>query len=187
MKKKIIANGKEHLFLLLDLEISASGSDCDLNHIDVSQVTSMEGLFQHLRFNGDISKWDTSKVETMENIFFNTSFNGDISQWDVSNVKNMERAFYQSKFNGDISQWNVSKVVNMQEMFSYSKFNGDISNWDVSRVKKWNIYFLIQFLTVIFKIGSHTRQTIWKRCLTMLVLLLHTGVFMRIKKREIRQ
>lgn len=141
MKKKIIANGKEHLFVLLDLEISASGSNCDLNHIDVSQVTSMESLFENLRFNGDISQWDTSKVETMERIFYNTSFNGDISKWNVSNVKNMERAFYKSKFNGDISQWNVSSVENMFGMFAESIFNRDISRWDVSAVEHMNWMF----------------------------------------------
>ncbi len=115
------------------------GSNCSLNHLDVSRVKDMREIFHLTAFNGDISKWDTSSVETMAYMFAGTvyhisSFNGDISRWDVSNVKDMSAMFLHSKFNGDISKWNVSRVKKMRGLFFNSRFNGDISNWNVSHV-----------------------------------------------------
>jgi surface protein len=107
MKKKIIIRNKNHLMKALYDEIQANGNQCDLNHFDTSNVTSMNSVF-----------------------YFNNEFNGDISKWDVSNVTDMSRMFEGSKFNGDISEWNVSNVVNMTSMFYRSKFDGDINDWE---------------------------------------------------------
>lgn len=57
-----------------------------LNHIDVSQMTSLADVFFRSDFNGDISLWDTSGVTSLENTFAGSQFNGDISQWDTSRV-----------------------------------------------------------------------------------------------------
>ena len=92
-------------------------NDPQLKTWDVSNVTTMFGLFWHAKdFNQDISNWDVSSV-TSEGMFdmFNSaySFNQDISSWDVSNVTNMTQMFYDAiSFNQDISSWNVSKVTN---------------------------------------------------------------------------
>ena len=95
---------------LIDYFIEQFGNECNLNWIDVSNVTDMSFMF------------------------YASKFTGDISQWDVSSVTNMSYMFHTSKFTGDISQWNVSSVTNMEKMFRSSIFNGDISNWDVSNV-----------------------------------------------------
>ena len=125
---KLIAND-DNIQKLVESEIRRLGLNADLNHIDVSRVTSMTRLFDRSNFNGDISKWNVSSVENMGSMFYGSMFNGDISKWDVSNVINMWEMFSFSKFNGDISKWNISKVGNTGIMFFESDFKGDISDW----------------------------------------------------------
>jgi hypothetical protein len=90
---EIIITSNEQLIELVHKEIQIHGNNCDLNHIDVSNV------------------WN------MSYIFFKTQFDGDISKWNVSKACDMSCMFAYSKFNGDISKWNISKVENMNNMF----------------------------------------------------------------------
>jgi hypothetical protein len=116
MKLKIIAKDKDNLKELIEQEMASNGNECDLNHIDVSQV------------------------EEMDYIFFQSEFNGNISEWDVSNVKYMFAMFIGSKFNGDISKWDVRKLENMDHMLS-DTFNGDISNWKPYNIGEFALLF----------------------------------------------
>ena len=131
----------EELKQIIEERIENEGPECDLNEIDVSNVTDMSGIFEKTEFNGDISGWDVSNVKYMQEMFKNSKFTGensDISNWNVSNVISMRGIFAYSVFDQDISGWNVSNVINMRWMFGGSKFtgkNGDISGWDVSNVK----------------------------------------------------
>jgi surface protein len=144
IKNKLKPNNNKELRLIIWHNIIEHGYNCDLNDIDVSNVTDMSWLFLwdvlH-RFNGDISKWDVSNVTDMSSMFYDTSFNGDISKWDVSNVKDMSFMFGESKFNNDISSWDVSKVENMSNMFIDSTFNKNISNWNVDKVTVHDFIF----------------------------------------------
>ena len=116
----------------------ATGQSCNMNSWDVSQVTSMGGVFYGASaFNADISAWDTSSVTNMYAMFYDASaFNADISAWDTSSVTDMTDMFYDaSAFNADISAWDTSSVTSMAHMFQgASAFNADISAWDTSSV-----------------------------------------------------
>ena len=84
---------KEELGKLIWHYMNVLGPNCDLNFIDVSNITDMSKLFYKSHFNGDISKWDVSNVENMDSMFMNSYFNSDISKWNVRKVKAIKDMF----------------------------------------------------------------------------------------------
>ncbi len=133
-QERIIATD-DNIIGVVYWEIDRLGNQADLNHVDVSRVTTMHNLFTNTDFNGDISQWNVSGVRDMTEMFVRSKFNGDISQWNTAKVEDMSSMFFNSEFNGDISRWNTSNVESMSSMFTRSKFNGNISQWDVSKVE----------------------------------------------------
>jgi surface protein len=99
---------KAELKQIIKKETRENGFDCDLNHINVSNIADMSYLFCNSNFNGDISNWDVSNVTNMQFMFCSSKFNGDISKWDVSNVENMCSMFRKSRFKQDISNWKLN-------------------------------------------------------------------------------
>lgn len=129
-----IATDLASLHMYIQDEIDAHGTECDLNHIDVSQMESLGGVFKDLKFRGDISKWNVSNVKNFTEMFHRSAFDGDISAWDFSSATDATHMFKSSRFTGDISNWNTSSLVHATGMFKSSRFNGDLSRWDTSNV-----------------------------------------------------
>ena len=92
----IVAENRENLIEIIKAAIKRNGSECDLNYVDVSQVTNMRYLFVHSQFNGDISGWDVSNVTDMRGMFRDSLFAGDISQWNVSKETVKDSMFFNS-------------------------------------------------------------------------------------------
>ena len=164
--------GRENSFYTCHLNQDMKIDECepkecyDLSKLDTSQITNMNEIFKHSKFNGDISKWDVSNVTSMEWMFFNAEyFNGDISKWNVSNVVNMSGMFYcVENFDSDIGNWNVSNVTSMDFMFEKAiNFDKNISKWNFDNIK--NCYGMF-FKTVAFldkyhhgyNFGHHTED-----------------------------
>lgn len=129
--EEITARDKKHLKQIINETIKKNGINCNLNFIDVSNITDMSELFLLSYFNGDISKWNVSNVKNMKEMFCHSEFNGNISNWNVSNVKDMTAMFSDSKFNGDISKWHITDETNIHKMFENSQFNGSLDSWDI--------------------------------------------------------
>jgi len=124
----------------------ASIANPDTTNWDLSNVTTIERMFNSTISNPDTSNWDVSSVTNMDRTFQDAPLaNPDTSNWDVSSVTNMERTFRKaSSANPDVSNWDVSNVVNMSFMFyDASISNPDTSNWDVSNVV--NMSFMFEF------------------------------------------
>ena len=77
--RKVVVESFYQLRTLIDDRVKEFGPNCDLNDLDVSQITSMNRLFYGSEFNGDISRWDVSNVVNMRGMFYESKFNGDIS------------------------------------------------------------------------------------------------------------
>ena len=108
---------KKELEQIIEDRISKEGPNCDLNDIDVSQITDMSYLFYGSKFDGDISRWNVSNAISMTGMFDRSKFNQDISNWDVSKVKKMDFMFCFSKFNQDISKWKIDKDCSTSDIF----------------------------------------------------------------------
>ncbi len=119
--QSVMIQHKTHLMNQICSHIYQYGPACDLNHLDVSQLTDLSFVFFNYKFTGDVSKWNTENVTDMSNLFRDCTFDGDISGWNTSKVINMDCMFLGSSFSGSIGSWNVSAVQSYDSVFD--KFN----------------------------------------------------------------
>ena len=133
MKEIIRPENKWDLIKFIKKEVGDCGWSADLNHLDVSELEDLSGLFSEsygiFEFNGDISKWDVGRVRNMNRMFEFSRFRGDIANWDVGGVLGMKNMFAHSLFNGNLSRWNISGVKEMQGMFKASEFGQPLEDW----------------------------------------------------------
>lgn len=82
--ERVVAKDILSWYTIVNEHLAAHGNDCDLNHIDVSGIESMERLFAGSAFCGDISKWDVSRLSRSVEMFKDSAFTGDVSGWSLS-------------------------------------------------------------------------------------------------------
>ncbi|MFK7866523.1 MAG: BspA family leucine-rich repeat surface protein, partial [Alphaproteobacteria bacterium] len=133
------AINKQHLIELIDLAIKQNGYDCDLNHIDVSDIQDMSNLFKNSKFNGNISKWNTENVTDTSGMFLMSCYDKPLNL-NTSKVTNMNSMFGKSKFNSSLNL-NTSKVTNFGWMFYDSDFDQPLDFIDTSNAL--NIGFVL--------------------------------------------
>lgn len=116
----------------------------DINDWDVSEVTTMAGLFKETDFNDAIDRWNVHRVTCMDSMFLKaTAFNQPLDAWDVSCVTSMSSMFRgATSFNQPLASWDVHHVVNMGFLFhGASSFNQPLHTWDVSQVASMRSLF----------------------------------------------
>ena len=138
-----IAENLHHLKWIIEDEIKKHGPAVDLNHVDVSRLTSLHSVFCRSPFCGDISKWNVSNIEDFSQLFMGSQISCDLSQWNTSKVKTMHKTFAGCKKIPNISEWNVSNVEDMQGMFSQTFVDIDLSKWNTARVQNMHDMFCL--------------------------------------------
>ena len=88
----VAVNSKQDMIKIINY-YSKHYSEKSLNWLDVHNIRDMNGLFQKIEFNGDISQWDVSNVTCMNWMFEYSSFNNDIANWNTSSVTSMQAMF----------------------------------------------------------------------------------------------
>ena len=135
----------------------------DLRDLDVSEVTSMRGLFQGCKNLEvlDVTGWDTSKVTDMHGMFSycpSLEWLDGVKDFNTSKVTDMSSMFDGCKSirTLDLAGWDTSKVTNMRfmfaecgrthadilaedplslaAMFAAPRSKLEVSNWDTSSV-----------------------------------------------------
>ena len=136
-----VAENLNHLKWIVEHEIEKHGTAVDLNHVDVSRLSSLHGVFSRSPFCGDISRWDVSNVQDFSNLFMESQISCDLSQWNTSSATCMHKTFAGCKKVPNISSWDVSKVQDMQGMFSQTFVDVDLSQWNTSKVNDMHDMF----------------------------------------------
>lgn len=163
--KPVVAHkNSSHLFSNLKSLEKIEG----LNHLDTSNVTTMESLFQNTSSltTLDLSVWDTSKVTKMNHLFYaNSSLTTlNLSGWNTSNVTTMQFMFFgnSSLKNLEVANWNTSKVTNMNYLFgrTSSLTSLDLTNWDTSEVTNMSSMFHENYSLISLNLSDWTTSKV---------------------------
>lgn len=163
-KEIIIAKDKDDLRKIILNEMDIQGVNLDLRHIDVSNITNMEYLFDtYSKFNKieslDITNWNVSNVKSAESMFENMYELKEIYGFGDLKFKTTERL--DSCFSGCHKLEYIENIENFKLypsctrisfMFALcDKLNElDLNNWDVSNVEWFSGIFMDNKLTKLY-------------------------------------
>jgi hypothetical protein len=110
---------------------------------DLSETTSLAGLFINGAFTGDIGHWNITNIVDFHYTYSQqANIVADLSNWEFNTTHpiNMRRSFYtlnaRSADFGDLSNWDTGMFTDMDTMFYRRNFHGNTLNTDWS---KWDI------------------------------------------------
>ena len=121
------------------LFLYCNASVLNLNNFDTSNVTNMQGMFYYSKAEVlDVSKFNTSKVTNMLGMFDNcyaVTIIG-LTNFNTSSVDDIRAMFRNSYVNElDLTSFDTSKITNMLEMFHGCKATIiDLSSFDTSNL-----------------------------------------------------
>lgn len=104
----LVARNRQHLEELIDRASMWSGIHADLNHIDVTGIQDLSGLFMNKQFEGSVANWDVSNATNMGQMFKGSTFHGNLSGWTFSPLlrqNGLDQCFSQ------MSAANLSKLL----------------------------------------------------------------------------
>lgn len=101
-------------------------------------ITDCSFMFQSCsNFNQNLEHWDMSKVTSIKGMFAGCSnYNQPLNGWNLINVTDMTKALSRcSIFNQPLNNWKVDNVIAMANFAEYTTaFNQDLSGWCVSKI-----------------------------------------------------
>lgn len=148
-KRYNIKADDNHIHQIVRDEIDRLGDEANLNHIDVSNCTNLQGLFNAEKNNYIVLNYSVICKGTIDKPLMGEywlegygvfkKYNFDVSGWNVSNVMNMSNMFYECRmFDCNISDWDISNCKNFKYMFYKCKnFYQDLSSWKIEKYDKW--------------------------------------------------
>lgn len=126
MQAIIVPKDEADLAKIIKNHIAQYGPNCDLNHIDVSEIRFMTGLFVETPFNGNVSQWDVRKVGIATSMFWESHFTGDLSSWYMPNLYSCKGMFMSKHFQGSLPRLPMSTSQGMM----HKDYQGDARSLD---------------------------------------------------------
>ncbi len=116
--------------------------DYDLNDIDISEIKSLNNIFNFLKFEKILFLEPASWYSFQK--FFEQTYIG-VEEWDVSNVIDFSNVFVNLKnFNTDLSCWDTHNGVNFNWMFSgCENFNQNLNFLNLENAQ--NLFGIFQY------------------------------------------
>ena len=157
--------------------------------LDISSITTMQGMFALSKFDVDISGWNTENITNMDEMFFmSTQFNHNLGNWKVENVELIVRPELSEELNQEIT---IEEPVG---------FDAGAFNWRSPRppftlreqIKEWFTGFPITIEGVTYtEEDAHMMVTVHGTPLgfylmptTNTKLLVHNGEVKRIEQQS---